>query len=96
MGTVGPTFDPVVVDVLEAFGRRAAPNSAQAIPAEDVVHGLPSLRHDRPRAREILTQLASGGLLDPVAPGGRETLGTYSLTGLGWARIEQRKRAKQD
>jgi hypothetical protein len=93
---MGPTFDPTVVDVLEAFGRRFGPDSTEAAPADEVLHGLTSLIHDRPRALQILKQLASVGLLKEVEPGGDETLGTYALTRLGRARIEERKKEEED
>jgi hypothetical protein len=93
---MGPTFDPAVVEVLEAFGRRFGPGPVQAAPADEVLQGLTSLMHDRVRARQILTQLASVGLLEAVEPGDEETLGMYGLTQLGWARSEERNREEED
>jgi hypothetical protein len=92
---MGPKFDPAVVEVLEAFGRRLASGSAEAVPAEEVLKTT-SLEPDGSRAREILRQLVSDGLLVESEPGGRETSGTYSLTSLGRSRIEQRKRKDED
>ena len=91
-----PKFDPAVVEVLEAFGRRLAVGSPDAIPADDVLAGLPALQHDRSRARAILEQLVSEGLLEEQTPAAETTAGTYSLTRLGRARIEQRKRPDDD
>ena len=90
---MGPRFDPAVVEVLEAFGRR--PASENAVPARVVLKAT-SLEPDGARAREILKQLVSEGLLVESEPGGRETSGTYSLTGLGRSRIEQRKTKEED
>jgi DNA-binding PadR family transcriptional regulator len=90
---MGPRFDPAVVEVLEAFGRRLP--SENAISAREVLKTT-SLEPDGARAREILKQLVSEGLLAESEPGGRETSGTYSLTGLGRSRIEQRKKKEQD
>jgi len=87
---MGPRFDPAVVEVLEAFGRRLS--SENAISAREVLKTT-SLEPDGARAREILKQLVSDGLL---VEGGRETSGTYSLTGLGRSRIEQRKKKEED
>jgi len=92
---MGPRFDPAVVEVLEAFGRRLAPGSGNAIPAREVLKAT-SLEPDGARAREILKQLVSEGLLIESEPGGRETSGTYSLTSLGRSRIEQRKKKEED
>jgi predicted transcriptional regulator len=91
---MGPRFDPAVVEVLEAFGRFAS-GSENAIPASEVLKTT-SLEPDGARAREILRQLMSEGLLVESGPGGRETSGSYSLTGLGRSRIEQRKRKEED
>jgi predicted transcriptional regulator len=91
---MGPRFDPVVVEVLEAFGRLAS-GSENAIPASEVLKTT-SLEPDGARAREILKQLVSEGLLAESEPGGRETTGTYSLTSLGRSRIEQRKKKEED
>ena len=91
-----PKFDPAVVEVLEAFGRRLAASSSDAISADDILAGLPALEHDRSRARVILKQLVSEGLLDERTPAAETTAGTYSLTRLGRARIEQRKRPDDD
>ena len=90
---MGPRFDPAVVEVLEAFGRRLP--SENAISAREVLKTT-SLEPDGARAREILKQLVTEGLLVESEPGGRETSGTYSLTGLGRSRIEQRKRKEED
>jgi predicted transcriptional regulator len=90
---MGPRFDPAVVEVLEAFGRRLA--SDNAISAREVLKTT-SLEPDGARAREILKQLVSEGLLVESEPGGRETSGTYSLTSLGRSRIEQRKKKEED
>jgi predicted transcriptional regulator len=90
---MGPRFDPAVVEVLEAFGRRLP--SENAISAREVLKTT-FLEPDGARAREILKQLVSEGLLVESAPGGRETSGTYSLTGLGRSRIEQRKKKEED
>ena len=90
---MGPRFDPAVVEVLEAFGRR--PASENAVPAREVLKTT-SLEPDGARAREILKQLVSEGLLVESEPGGRETSGTYSLTSLGLSRIEQRKKKEED
>jgi predicted transcriptional regulator len=90
---MGPRFDPAVVEVLEAFGRRLP--SENAISASEVLKAT-SLEPDGARAREIRKQLVSEGLLVESAPGGRETSGTYSLTGLGRSRIEQRKKKEED
>jgi predicted transcriptional regulator len=90
---MGPRFDPAVVEVLEAFGRRLP--SENAISAREVLKTT-SLEPDGARAREILKQLVSEGLLVESEPGGRETSGTYSLTGLGRSRIEQRKKKEED
>jgi predicted transcriptional regulator len=90
---MGPRFDPAVVEVLEAFGRRLP--SENAISAREVLKTT-SLEPDGARAREILKQLVSEGLLAESEPGGRETSGTYSLTGLGRSRIEQRKKKEED
>jgi len=90
---MGPRFDPAVVEVLEAFGRRLP--SENAISAREVLKTT-SLEPDGARAREIVKQLVSEGLLVESAPGGRETSGTYSLTGLGRSRIEQRKKKEED
>jgi predicted transcriptional regulator len=90
---MGPRFDPAVVEVLEAFGRHLA--SENAIPAREVLKTT-SLEPDGARAREILKQLVSEGLLVEGEPGGRETSGTYSLTSLGRSRIEQRKKKEED
>ena len=90
---MGPRFDPAVVEVLEAFGRRLP--SENAISTREVLKTT-SLEPDGARAREILKQLVSEGLLVESPPGGRETSGTYSLTGLGRSRIEQRKKKEQD
>jgi predicted transcriptional regulator len=92
---MGPRFDPAVVEVLEAFGRRLPSGYENAIPAREVLKTT-SLEPDGARAREILKQLVSEGLLVESAPGGRETSGTYSLTGLGRSRIEQRKKKEED
>ena len=89
-----PKFDPAVIEVLEAFGRRLA--SADAVPADEVLAGLPALEEDRPRARVILKQLVSEGLLEERSPAGETNTGTYALTRLGRARIEQRKHAEDD
>jgi predicted transcriptional regulator len=91
---MGPRFDPAVVEVLEAFGRLAS-GSENAVPARDVLKAT-SLEPDGARAREVLKQLVSEGLLAESAPGGRETSGTYSLTSLGRSRIEQRKKKEED
>lgn len=91
---MGPRFDPAVVEVLEAFGRRLASGSG-AVPAEEVLKTT-SLEPDGTRAREILKQLVSDGLLAESEPTGRETSGTYSLTRLGRSRIEQRKRKEEE
>jgi predicted transcriptional regulator len=91
---MGPRFDPAVVEVLEAFGRFAS-GSESAIPAKEVLKTT-SLEPDGARAREILRQLVSEGLLVESGPGGRETSGTYSLTSLGRSRIEQRKQKEED
>jgi predicted transcriptional regulator len=91
---MGPRFDPAVVEVLEAFGRLAS-GSENAVPARDVLKAT-SLEPDGARAREVLKQLVSEGLLVESAPGGRETSGTYSLTSLGRSRIEQRKKKEED
>jgi predicted transcriptional regulator len=90
---MGPRFDPAVVEVLEAYGRRLP--SEDAIPAREVLKAT-SLEPEGARAREILKQLVSEGLLAESEPGGRETSGTYSLTGLGRSRIEQRKKKEED
>ena len=92
---MGPRFDPAVVEVLEAFGQRLPSGSEGAIPAREVLKST-SLEPDGARAREILKQLVSEGLLVESGPGGRETSGNYSLTGLGRSRIEQRKRKEED
>ena len=92
---MGPRFDPAVVEVLEAFGRRLPSGSESAIPAREVLKTT-SLEPDAVRAREILKQLVSEGLLVEGEPGGRETSGTYSLTSLGRSRIEQRKKKEED
>ena len=92
---MGPRFDPAVVEVLEAFGRRLASGSDEGVPAREVLKTT-SLEPDGTRAREILKQLVSDGLLAESEPGGRETSGTYALTRLGWARIEQRKQKEED
>jgi hypothetical protein len=92
---MGPKFDPAVVEVLEAFGRRVASGSGEAVPAQEVLKTT-SLEPAGMRAREILRQLVSDGLLVESEPGGRETSGTYSLTNLGRSRIEQRKRKEED
>jgi hypothetical protein len=92
---MGPRFDPAVVEVLEAFGRRLPSGSENAIPAREALKTT-SLEPDGARAREILKQLVSEGLLVESEPGGRETSGTYSLTSLGRSRIEQRKRKEED
>jgi len=92
---MGPRFDPAVVEVLEAFGRRLPSVGENAIPAREVLEST-SVEPDGARAREILRQLVSEGLLVESAPGGRETSGTYSLTSLGRSRIEQRKRKEED
>jgi hypothetical protein len=34
---MGPRFDPAVVEVLEAFGRRLASGSDEAVPAREVL-----------------------------------------------------------
>jgi len=91
---MGPRFDPAVVEVLEAFGRFAS-GSENAIPAREVFKTT-SLEPDGARARDILKQLVSEGLLVESEPSGRETSGAYSLTGLGRSRIEQRKRKEED
>ena len=91
-----PKFDPAVVEVLEAFGRRLTASSSDAVSADDILAGLPALEHDRSRARVILEQLVSEGLLDERTRAAETTAGTYSLTGLGRARIEQRKRPDDD
>ncbi|HEX9299156.1 MAG TPA: hypothetical protein VF968_03395 [Actinomycetota bacterium] len=91
-----PKFDPAVVEVLEAFGRRLASGSEDAVPADEVLAELSSLEDDRSRARVILKQLVSAGLLEERTPPGETTAGTYSLTRLAWARIEQRKRPDDD
>ncbi len=90
-----PRFDPAVVEVLEAFGRRLASGSVDAVPASEVLKTT-SLEPDGTRAREILKQLVSDGLLAESEPGGRETSGMYSLTRLGRSRIEQRKQKEED
>jgi len=90
---MGPRFDPAVVEVLEAFGRHVG--SENAIPAREVLETT-SLEPDGARAREILKQLVSEGLLVESEPGGRGTSGTYSLTSLGRSRIEQRKKKEED
>jgi DNA-binding PadR family transcriptional regulator len=92
---MGPRFDPAVVEVLEAFGQRLLSGSESAISAREVLKTT-SLEPDGARAREILKQLVSEGLLAESGPGGRETSGTYSLTSLGRSRIEQRKRKEED
>ena len=92
---MGPRFDPAVVEVLEAFGQRLPSASEIAIPAREVLKTT-SLEPDGARAREILKQLVSEGLLVESEPGGRETSGTYSLTSLGRSRIEQRKKKEED
>jgi hypothetical protein len=92
---MGPRFDPAVVEVLEAFGRRLPSVGENAIPAREVLEST-SVEPDGARAREILRQLVSEGLLVESVPGGRETSGTYSLTSLGRSRIEQRKRKEED
>jgi predicted transcriptional regulator len=91
---MGPRFDPAVVEVLEAFGRLPS-GSENAVPAKEVLKAT-SLEPDGARAREILKQLVSEGLLVESEPGGRETSGTYSLTSLGRSRIEQRKKKEED
>jgi len=91
---MGPRFDPAVVEVLEAFGRLAS-GSENAVPAREVLKTT-SLEPDGARAREVLKQLVSEGLLAESEPGGRETSGTYSLTSLGRSRIEQRKKKEED
>jgi DNA-binding PadR family transcriptional regulator len=90
---MGPRFDPAVVEVLEAFGRRLA--SDNAISAREVLKTT-SLEPDGARARAILKQLVSEGLLVESEPSGREASGTYSLTSLGRSRIEQRKKKEED
>lgn len=92
---MGPRFDPAVVEVLEAFGQRLSSASESAIPAREVLKAT-SLEPEGVRAREILKQLVSEGLLVESGPGGRETSGAYSLTSLGRSRIEQRKRKEED
>jgi predicted transcriptional regulator len=92
---MGPRFDPAVVEVLEAFGRRLASGAMEAVPAEEVLKTT-SLEPDGKRAREILKQLVSDGLLTESEPGGREISGTYSLTRLGRSRIDQRKQKEED
>src|SRR4026209_1086680 len=92
---MGPRFDPAVVEVLEAFGQRLPSGAESAISAREV-RKTPSLEPNGARAREILKQLVSEGLLAESGPGGRETSGTYSLTSLGRSRIEQRKRKEED
>jgi predicted transcriptional regulator len=91
---MGPRFDPAVVEVLEAFGRLPS-GSENAVPAKEVLKAT-SLEPDGARAREILKQLVSEGLLVESEPGGRETSGTYSLTSLGRSRIEQRTKKEED
>jgi hypothetical protein len=91
---MGPRFDPAVVEVLEAFGRLAS-GSENAIPAREVLKTT-SLEPEGARAREILKQLVSEGLLVESEPRGRETSGTYSLSSLGRSRIEQRKKKQED
>jgi hypothetical protein len=91
-----PKFDPAVVKVLQAFGRRLASGSSDAVSADDILAGLPALQQDRSRARVILRQLVSEGLLEKRTPAAETTAGTYSLTRLGRARIEQRKRPDDD
>lgn len=91
---MGPRFDPAVVEVLEAFGRLAS-GSESAIPSREVLKAT-SVEPEGARARGILRQLVSEGLLVESEPGGRETSGTYSLTSLGRSRIEQRKRKEED
>ena len=91
---MGPRFDPAVVEVLEAFGRLAS-GSENAVPAREVLQTT-SLEPNGARARDILKQLVSEGLLVESGPGGGETSGTYSLTSLGRSRIEQRKRKEED
>jgi predicted transcriptional regulator len=90
---MGPRFDPAVVEVLEAYGRRLP--SEDAIPAREVLKAT-SLEPEGARAREFLKQLVSEGLLAESEPGGRETSGTYSLTSLGRSRIQQRKKKEED
>ena len=73
----------------------ASVGSENAIPAREVLKAT-SLEPEGVRAREILKQLVSEGLLVESEPGGRETSGAYSLTSLGRSRIEQRKRKEED
>ena len=83
-------------DLLEAFGRRLMAGSSDAVSADDILARLPALEHDRPRARVILKQLVSEGLLEERTPAAETTAGTYALTRLGRARIEQRRRPDDD
>ena len=91
-----PKFDPAVVEMLEAFGRRLPAGSSGAVSADDILAGLPALDQDRSRAHVILKQLVTEGLLDERTPPAETTGGAYSLTRLGRARIEQRKRPDDD
>ncbi|TMK34799.1 MAG: hypothetical protein E6G58_10805 [Actinobacteria bacterium] len=91
-----PKFDPAVVEVLEAFGRRLAAGSPDAVPADEILARLPALEQDRSRSRVILKQLVSEGLLEERTPAAETTAGTYALTRLGRARIEQRRRPDDD
>lgn len=91
---MGPTFDPAVAKVLEAFGRRLASGSTAA--RAEAVLADASLANDGPRAREILQQLVADGLLEQRDSGVESTSGTYSLTALGQARIEQQHRNDED
>ena|SRR5438876_18012 len=91
-----PKFDPAVVEVLEAFGRRLSAGSPDAVSADDILAGMPALEQDGSRARVILKQLVSEGLLEERTPAAETTAGTYSLTRLGRARIEQRDRPDDD
>jgi len=91
-----PKFDPAVVEVLEAFGRRLMAGSSDGVSADDTLAGLPALYQDRSRARVILKQLVSEGLLEERTPAAETTAGTYALTPLGRARIEQRNRPDDD
>ena len=91
-----PDFDPAVAEVLEAFGRLLTRGADDSAGVDSVIGALATggrgvaeeLAQDPKRAKAILDQLRADGLIETVGTGGSEATQMYSLTALGWARVE--------
>lgn len=91
-----PEFDPAVAQVLEAFGRLLTRGAGDSAGVDSVIGALATggrgvaqeLARDPKRTKAILDQLRADGLIETVGPGGSEATQRYSLTELGWARVE--------